>query len=223
MFRVLTIAREFGSGGGVIARRVAEELRWNLLDDALVGEVARAAQVDPTVVKRYDEHVEPWWRRLCVSGLRAASIFGGVAPGDAQLVDPESTMAACTQSVIAEAAAKGKCVIVGRGAECALQSRTDVLHVFIYGPWNERVSRVRSRVQSVRGIQDMIWRTDHERASYIRDHYGCDWNDAHLYHTMLSSQTGLDTAARTIVDMVGNARVIERRRIVVSFPASRQV
>jgi len=220
MFRVLTLASEFGSGASSIARRVAEELHWNLLDDGLIREVARAAQVDPETVRKYDEHVEPWWRRFLTAGLRAACIHAGATLADAQRVDLATTMAIITQQVITRAAATGNCVIVGRGAECVLQDRMDVLHVFIYGPWAERVSRVSRRGHPLQDLERRIRRIDRERASYLRSHYGCDWKDSHLYHLMLSSQIGDEEAARTIVDIIRNSGVIARIRISMSLPAS---
>lgn len=220
MFRVLTVAREFGSGGGKIARRVAEELQWTLLDNALIREVARVGRVAPDDAKRYDERVDSWWRRLHFGALEAACIAAGAAPADAQLVDAESTIAAITQRVISRAAAQGNCVIVGRGAQCVLQTRADVFHVFVYGAWDERVSRVRSRMRSVQDIENLVQCTDRERADYIRTHYGCDWKDPHLYNMMISSQGGVEAAVATIVDTIRNSGVLARIRIAVPLRAS---
>ncbi len=150
---------------------MAEILRWKLLDRALIDAVAGAAQVDAETVGRYDERVDRWWRRFNRGGLRAAAIEAGMPIIDAEFFDAE-TVAAVAQRVIAEAAAGGNCVIVGRGAQCVLQQREDVYHVFVYAPWWERVSRVRSRVQSVPDVGQLIRLTDEERASYIRTYYG---------------------------------------------------
>ena len=201
MFRVLTVAREYGGGGSRIAQRAADMLGWNLLDRTLLGAVARAAQVDPETVGRYDEHVDSWWRRFNRGGLRAAAIEAGITPADAQFFDA-TVLTAFAQQVIAQAAEAGDCVIVGRGAQCVLRDRGDAFHVFIYGPWRERVRRVRSREQPVPDIGDLIRLTDEDRANYIRTYYGCDWKDPHLYHMMVSSEIGVETAARTIVDAV---------------------
>ena len=203
MFRVVTVAREYGSGGGLIAQRVAEELQWNLLDQSLIRDVARAAQVDRETVARYDERVDPWWRRFIHAAVRAAYIEAGASPLDSQFFDEK--VAALVRRVIASAAVRGNCVIVGRGAECVLQDRVDVLHVFIYGPWNERVSRIRTRAYSLQGVEELIDSVDCERASYMRAYYGCDWKDPHLYHMMISSQMGIEAAVRMIVNAVRNS------------------
>jgi cytidylate kinase len=201
MFRVLTIAREYGAGGSAVAQMVADRLGWRLLDRALLGAVGATAQVDTETAARYDEHVDSWWRRFHRAGLWALAVSGGFPPADAQFFDA-ATIADSARQVIARAAVSGNCVIVGRGAQCILRGHADVFHVFIYGPWRERVSRVRSRLKSARKLGELIRWTDHERASYIRTYYGCDWKDPHLYQMMISSQIGTENAASIIVEAV---------------------
>jgi cytidylate kinase len=215
MFKAVTVAREYGSGGGAIARAAAEQLRWNLLDRSLIKAVARSAQVDTGTAARYDEHVESWWHRFNQGGLRSAAIMAGIAPADAQFFDAE-TEAMFAGEVILKAAARGGCVIVGRGAQCVLQDREDVLHVLIYGPWAERVERVRERAQASENVEELIRLTDHERASYVRAYYGCDWKDPHLYHMMISSQIGAEMAAWMIVNAVQRGGPAESRSTTLS-------
>jgi len=201
MFRVITVAREYGSGGGIIARMVAEKLGWNLLDGALIGAVARTAEVDTEIAGQCDEHVDSWWHRFNRGGLWSAAIMAGIAPGDVQFFDAD-TMAKFTRKVMLKAAVTGDCVIVGRGGQCVLQDHEEVFHVFIYAPWAERVGRVRARAQSSRDVEKVISVTDHERASYLRTYYGCDWKDPHLYHMMINAQIGTGMAAGMIVNAV---------------------
>jgi len=209
MFRGITVASECGGGGSIIARRVAERLGWSLLDRALLDAVARAAHVDTETAARYDEHVDSWWHRFHRGGLWCAAVEGGLASADVQFFDAE-TVASLAHGVIARAAAKGNCVIVGRGAQCVLCRRDDILHVFIYGPWGERVARVRSRGQANGNAEELLRVIDQERASYLRTYYGCDWKDPHLYHVMINSQIGTDDAASMIVDTVqrGNTQLL---------------
>jgi len=201
MFKVVTVAREYGSGGGIIARMVAEKLGWNLLDAALIGAVARTAEVDTETAFRCDEHVDSWWHRFNRGGLWSAAMMAGVVPGDAQFFDAD-TMATFTRKVMLKAAVTGDCVIVGRGAQCVLQDHEEALHAFIYAPWAERVGRVRARAQASPDVEKVISVTDHERASYLRTYYGCDWKDPHLYHMMINAQIGTRMAARMIVNAV---------------------
>lgn len=125
MFRVLTVAREFGSGGGQIARRVSEKLGWNVLDKALVEAIARAAQVDPDLARHYDERIDSWLHRVSRRGLWHGAFDGVASAGDAEVFDAE-TMAALARNLISAAYEGGNCVIVGRGGQCILQNRRDV-------------------------------------------------------------------------------------------------
>lgn len=201
MFRVLTIAREYGSGGGSIARRVAERLGWNLLDKTLVERIARAAQVDPELAQRYDERIDSWLHRISRKGLWYGGFDAVAAFSGTQVFDAE-TMVALARTLIEEACAGGNCVIVGRGSQCVLQDRKDVLHVFIYAPWPERVARVRERTQAAADVESLIRTVDQQRAGYIRTHFGCDWTDPHLYHMLLSSELGDENVARIIVEAI---------------------
>ena len=201
MFRVITVAREFGSGGSIIARKVAEKLRWDLLDRSLITAVARAAQVDGGTAEQYDEHVESWWHRFNQGGIWSAAIFAGIAPDDAQVFDAE-TEAMFAGEVILKAAARGGCVIVGRGAQCVLQDREDALHVLIYAPWAERVERVRTRLEARQDVEELTRTTDQDRATYIQTYYGCDWKDPRLYHMMINSHIGTEMAACMIVNAI---------------------
>ena len=207
MFRSVTVSSEFGSGGPMIARYVAETLGWKLLDGALVAKIAQTAQVATETAARYDEQVDSWWHRFNRDGVRSAAIYAGIAPGDAQFFDAERT-AAIARQIIQEAAEDGDCVIVGRGGQCVLQDRKDVLHVFVYGPWAERIERVGGRAPFGPHIEELIRATDHERASYVQTYYGCDWKDPHLYHLMLSSALGREKAGWMIIDAVEQLSLI---------------
>ncbi len=207
MFRVLTVASEFGAGGSIIARRAAEMLSWRLLDRSLTAAIARDAQADPEIVARYEERVEPWWRRFHRRGVWAAAITAGFAAADVHILDAER-IAVFTQQAIARAATAGNCVIVGRGSQCVLRGWEGVFHVFVYGPWRERVRRVRDRSEPVPHIGKHLLRTDDERARYIRTWHGCDWKDPHLYQMMVSSGIGVENAAARIVDAVERACLV---------------
>src|SRR5512132_3951988 len=80
MFRVVTIEREYGSGGSEIALRVAQYLGWRLLDSNLIDAVSEQAQVDREIARQYDESIDPWWRRMHGGALRAALFTLGGAP-----------------------------------------------------------------------------------------------------------------------------------------------
>ena len=93
MIRVITIAREYGSGGARIGACVAEQLGWRLLDRALIGEIAKAAQVESAIAQKYDERVGSWVDQLMQALYKGALVEGVSSPTGADFFDDE-TMAA---------------------------------------------------------------------------------------------------------------------------------
>jgi hypothetical protein len=205
MFRALTIAREYGSGGALIGRRISEKLGWKLLDRAFIENIARAAKVDPQLARRFDERTDSWLERLAHQG---AGIWRGAFEGTVVVTHPDffdaEAMAALAQHMIEEAYRQGNCVIVGRGAQCVLQDRKDAFHVFIYAPWAQRVARVRQRLPDQTSVEELIRSTDRQRADYIRTYFRCNWMDPHLYHLMICSGLGEDVVESQIIEALAS-------------------
>ena len=196
-YRALTVSREFGSGGGLIANTIAEWLGWKLLDNEIITQIARAARVDSKVVRQYDERVDSWLRRLNEDAIRGVALAAGRPLGDADFFDAH-VMDELTRKIIEEAYTGGSCVIVGRGSQCLLQLRPDVFHVYVYAPVRVRAKRLRARLEPGADIEARIHRVDEERARYIRQHYGRDWRDPHLYNLMISSWESEEATAHAI-------------------------
>lgn len=197
-YRVLTVNREFGSGGGRIAQRVAERLGWKLLDRDIIDAIAYEAHVDAKVVGRYDEHVESWLRRLNQQAMRGAALAAGIELGANSVFDAEE-MVKISQKIIEQAWKEGNCVMVGRGSQCVLQHKPDVFHAFIYSPLKERITRLTERLEKGVNIEQRIRTVDSERAKYLQEFYGKNWCNMHLYDLMLCSHDNEDEAARTIL------------------------
>jgi cytidylate kinase len=193
-FQVVTISREYAAGGESLGERLATHLGWQLLDRALVEQVAAAAHVDPELVTRFDERCDSWLHSLAKRVFSYGAIEGVNEPPD--FVDAES-LASRSRRVIEQAASLGRCVIVGRGAQCALAHRQDVLHVFVFAPAEERLRRVRERGHH--GELPGLMAIDRDRSDFLRTVYGRDWRDPKLYHLMLNSTLGIDTLADLVV------------------------
>jgi hypothetical protein len=201
MYKVLTIAREFGSGGAHIAGILAERLNWELIDNALVLEVARAAKVDPKLVQRYDEHVDSWVHRVARRALWHGAIEAVASVSGDEFVDADR-IAALAAGLIREAYEKGNCVIVGRGSQCVLQDRPDAFHVYIYAPYAQKVARLRKRHPDA-NVAQLIESTERTREQFVQQYFGCNRADPHLYHLLISSALGEETAASTILEAMG--------------------
>ena len=199
MFRVVTVAREFGSGGAEIGRRTAERLGWALLDKQIIEHVAAINKIDRHWAEHADEQCSGWWERV-LAGFR----HGGpeLFIGEEDLGVDRDTLRQFTARVIEDSARAGECVIVGRGSQCLLRTTPDVLHVLIYAPQVEKVERVRRRHPSERDLPAMLRRMDQERVRYCQEYYSLDPHDRHLYQLCLNSTLGEDVCAEIIAHAV---------------------
>ena len=197
-YRVLTVNREFGSGGGRIAQTIAEWLGWKLLDRDIIDAIAYAAHVDKNVVRHYDEHVDSWLRRINQQAMRSAALAAGLELGEDSVFDAEE-MVKISQKIIEKAHADGNCVIVGRGSQCVLQCRPDVFHAFVYAPYKERIERLRKRLEKGANPETRAHTVDEERAKYLQQYFGKCWTNPHLYDLMISSHEDEDATARVIL------------------------
>jgi cytidylate kinase len=197
-YRILTVNREFGSGGGRIAQAIAEQLGWKLLDRDIIDAIAYTAHVDSDVVRTYDEHVESWLRRINRGAMRSAALAAGLELVEGAVFNTDE-MVKISQKIIEEAHSSGNCVIVGRGAQCVLQHKRDVFHVFVYAPYKERILRLRKRLEKGANVEQRIRTVDAERAKYLQQYFGKCWNDPHLYNLMISSHEDENSSARLIL------------------------
>jgi cytidylate kinase len=200
-YRVLTVNREFGSGGGRIAQKIAQDLGWKLLDKDIIDAIAYAAHVDPSVVQRYDEHVESWLRRLNQQAMRSAALAAGLELRNTTVFDAEE-MVKISQKIIEQAYVEGNCVIVGRGSQCVLQYKPDAYHVFVYAPHKERILRLRARLGKGVDVEQRIRSVDAERAKYLQEYFSKYWLNPHLYDLMISSEEDEDVTAKIIQNVM---------------------
>jgi cytidylate kinase len=192
------VNREFGSGGGRIAQTIATWLGWKLLDRDIIDAIAYQAHVDKNVVRHYDEHVDSWLRRINQQAMRSAALAAGLELGENSVFDAEE-MVKISQKIIEKSHLDGNVVIVGRGAQCVLQHKPDVFHVFVYAPLKERLVRLRDRLEKGADIEQRLRTVDGERAKYLQQYFGKNWCNMHLYDLMICSHADEDSAARAIV------------------------
>lgn len=198
MIRVLTIEREYGSGGAEIAKGVAERLNWKLWDQLLTNEIARLMECDCRVVEERAEKRDPLFHRLLMAFMRG-SHEGSLNAPRLKLADADC-IREVTESVVKEAAESGKCVIVGRGSAYYLQTRADAYHVFVYAPLNERVRRLRAEGKSAREAVHLAETVDRDRAAFIRQYFDVEWPDRHRFNLMINSSIGEDAVVETILN-----------------------
>jgi cytidylate kinase len=200
VIRILTIEREYGSGGGEIAQLLAKQLGWKLWDHDLTEEIARLANCPKAVVEVREERTDPLYYRLFKSFLRG-SYEGSLNAHKLNVVDSESILK-ITERVVQHAAKTGNCVIVGRGSQHFLRNRQDTLRVFLYAPREEKVRRLLARSKSEKDAQQLVDTVDRDRVEFIQKYFRAEWPDRTAYHAMINTATGDGCVAHMILDLM---------------------
>jgi cytidylate kinase-like protein len=189
--KVITVEREYGSRGGEFAHELAARLGWKLLDSELVTAAARTAGVAPELAAKFDERLDPWYYRY-------GKIFWHDSPypmtglTEDQVFDSER-MLSLIRKEIEDAAKEGHCVLVGRGAACALACQPGCFHVFVYATCKaKRDWFVKAFPKQAPHADQLLAAFDKRRAAVIRKFYQQDWCARGLYHMLLNSAMGID-------------------------------
>jgi cytidylate kinase len=198
MIRIVTLEREFGSGGGGIACELARHLGWKLWDHQLTCEIAKRAQVTESAVALCDERVDSRLYRLAKTFWRG-SYERGMALTEAHAFDTDRMMA-MVEEIMQTIAEEGNAVIVGRGAPFFLRDREDTFRVFTYAPHDEKIRRVLEMGKSHEEAEDLVENVDKERMAYIKHYFNADWPKRSLYHLMINTVVGNEIVIATILE-----------------------
>jgi cytidylate kinase len=196
---VVTIEREYGCGGGDIARQVAERLGWTLWDQRLTSEIARMSACDQAQVKAREERLDPLYYRLLKSIMRG-SFEGSLNVHRLNLLDADSIFR-CTQELVLRAASAGQSVIVGRGSQHFLRDRADTIRVFLYAPRSEKIRRLMASGVSETEVEHLVDTVDEERAAFVGKYFHIQWPDRPLYHAMLNTRVGDSVVIEEILSL----------------------
>jgi len=200
LIRVITIEREYGSGGAEIASELAQHLGWKLWDQLLTNEIARLLECDCGAVEKHEEKRDPLYYRL-LKGFLRGSYEGSVHAPHAKIVDTEC-IREVAEKVVKGAAEAGNCVIVGRGSAYYLQNRSDAFHTFVYAPFEEKVRRLEAGGKNQEEALELAETVDRDRADFIMQYFGVEWPDRHKFHLMVNSTIGQKAAVDTILKSI---------------------
>jgi hypothetical protein len=200
--QVITVEREYGSRGGEFAHELADRLGWRLLDAELVKAAATAAGVSADLAARFDERLDPWYYRYGKAfWVDSGYPMSGI--GDEQVFDSER-MTGLIRKEIEAAARIGSCVIVGRGAACALACVPGCFHVFVYATSKAKRDWFTSAFPKQAPQADQLLAAyDKRRAAFIRKHYQQDWCARGHYHMLLNSAIGIPGMIAATVGAAG--------------------
>ena len=196
--KVITIGRQFGSGGRAIGRLVAEKLGIPFYDKEIIKHIAQESGLSHEILDDYDE--KPTNSFLYSLSLGAYT-YGNSITGIPEM--PMSDKIFVIQSdVIKKLASEGPCVIVGRCAESVLKDEFDFLSVFIHTDFDSRIQRV-SEYDKISHDEaaERIRKTDKKRASYHNFYSELKWGAATSYDLCINSKIGIENAAQLIIDI----------------------
>jgi cytidylate kinase len=197
---IITISRQFGSGGSDVAARIAGALGWTLLDNALVDAVAEQLGTTPQAIEAREERVPSLAERLAVAMTLGTPEF---VPAIGATPPPpfEDRIVEVTRQVVQRAVAEGPVVVVGRGAQAMLAERHDVLHVFCYAPRPALVERVMVREGcSPSEAERVVDETNRQREHYVKRHWHRSWLAHEHYHVCVNTDwLGIGGAAELVL------------------------
>lgn len=200
MIRIITIEREYGSGAAAIGQKLADRLGWKLWDRDITCDIARRLKCKVEAVEKREERPDPAFYRLVKVFMRG-SYEESLSAGNVELLDAEH-LAKLFEKVVQDAAAKGNCVIVGRGAPYFLRGRDDVFSVFMYAPHDEKIRRLLAQGKSHEEAEELIERVDRERAAFVKKYFDRIWPQRDLYHLMINTKIGDDAVMDVILHKI---------------------
>jgi CMP/dCMP kinase len=198
---VITITRQYASGGSDVARLVATQLEWDVIDNEFVDAVARRAGLSTAEVAEREERAPGLLERLART-LAVGSPEMFMTTVAVPRVEPdEAAIVKLTERVIAEAAAHGRIVLVGRGAQAVLAQRRDALHVYVVASKSWRMTHAVERLGvDPTTVERVVDETDRQRDQYVRTYYARHRHDLANYDVVVNTERlGIDGAAALVV------------------------
>lgn len=191
--RIITISREFGSGGRFIGEEVAKKLGIAYYDKNIIGQIAEKSGLSPEYIQ---ENAELFPKK----GLFVYAFSGRDITGKSV----EDMVYEAQRNIILELAEKEPCVIIGRNADYILKDRDDVLNVFIHGDMPEKIKRITGLYNvEEKEVVKMMADTDKRRRTNYNFYTDQNWGKASNYTLCLnSSQLGYDRCEMIIMECV---------------------
>lgn len=192
--QIITISREFGSGGRTIGKKVAEQLQIAYYDEEIVSEIAKESGLAESFVKEQGEY----------ANTSSHFLFNFNNWGNGVTSTLSDRLYVLQRNLICELAEKGPCVIVGRCADYVLRERRDCLNVFVHADMEFRADRiVRLYGEKEDAPQKRLEEKDKKRSTYYKYYTNRTWGKAQNYHLCLDSgMLGIEHCVQIICDVV---------------------
>ena len=180
MKSIITISREFGSGGRTIGKLVADRLGYQFYDRELVNKVAERSGFSPEFIEESGEYASARSSLLFAMATAGQYSADGLSMHDRLYIEQTR--------FIEELAGQGRCVIVGRCADYILREHKDCLHVFIHADMKSRAKRIVERYgEKDKSPEKRLAEKDQKRRVYYKNYTGRNWGQAQNYDLCLNS------------------------------------
>lgn len=195
--RIITIGRQFGSGGREVGIKLAEKLEIPVYDKELLERAAKESGLSEAVIKTYDE--KP--RSLLFTAATDPYAFGMMSAGIDESVENRAINA--SMKAIWKIEKEGPCIIVGRGADYFVKNQENCLKVFIYAPMEDRIRTIMERENLPEDkAKKLITQTDKKRAAYYNFYTMKQWGAMESYDVCInSSYHGIDGTVEILAQM----------------------
>lgn len=206
---VITISRQYASGGSDIARIVAQQLGWQLVDNQFVDRVAEQAGLPREEVEEREERVPGLVERLARAlAISSPEAFVATAEPPQARFGTEEELVRATETVIRQAVQEeSRLVMVGRGAQACLPQQEASMHVFIVAPREVRIDDAIQRLGVDRSkAEEVLDRKDDGRRRYVRTYYDREWENASNYHLVINTGVFTHEQAATMLISAVNLR-----------------
>ncbi len=186
-YPIITIAREHGSGGRLIAQKIGDQLDIPVYDKTIIDIAAQESGLSPDFIAEAEKRRSATFLYNLYLSRTNVSIIDQVYLAQAH--------------VIQNVAKEGPCIIVGRCGDHILRKEKNLLRVFVYAPKPERARRIVEEYKfDVENPIAFIDKCDKQRASYYNSFSDFQWGDHRNYHLMIDSSIGLDLASNLIIE-----------------------
>lgn len=201
---VITIAREYGSGGHQLGEMLAKELGIKLYDNEFIRLAAQRSGMDEQYIVKNEQSIPSFWLKCILSKNSEQPLEGSLSADDVLFV--------AESRIVQDLAEESSCVIVGRCADFVLKDYPKVLKVFCYSDLQSAVERCITRYGiSAEDAEAEIRRVNRNRIHHYEYYTGRKWGSPHQYQLMLNTGSiGLDTACRLVKDIY---REMEKKKV----------
>lgn len=194
-YRILTLERQYASGGRAVGKAVADALGVPCFNREILEYAAERSGQTPEHLERLEETANTG----LISSLQAA--YARLSRGERAALPPEGALLIAEAEVIRELADEGPCVLIGRSAGCILRDRTDVLRAFLYADEEARIRRAVDEYGHDENEAPTVLRYfDRRRANFYNANYSLKWEDKAGYHLCLDTgRLGVAACAKILL------------------------